>query len=430
MKAGIEGWVDLHNSTFDAYANAEIGVLGYTTSLGEVDVSSKAISGCANISLLLVDVSVGGAYEWGGSFHPLGDVSLGPGGASCDLSPYRPTAPEMVIGSKELKELQKEGLDLRVRTATLASTALATPGQSLTLPAGQRGVMWRIIGDGGVPQVAVTEPGGQQLTSSASGAPVKGANDLILEDPANDSTYVLIGKPSAGRWTFTPTGAVAISSIQTSAVLPSPQLSVHVSGHGRTRVLRYKITPVAGQTVRFLEKGGKLVTPLASVSGAHGTVRFTRVRPRRHAPGTRPGARGRNGPQAAGRRQLRRAAAAPDRAPDPRAGHPQGSSLLISWHAASGGPRYLLTVHETDGADLLARSAGRAPRSRAWPARARRCRSPCRPPRTSPARRARPSWRACRRRERATRPSSTARRRSARRSRVPPAPGPGRPPAT
>jgi uncharacterized delta-60 repeat protein len=354
VKAGIEGWVDIGKGTFDAYASAELGVLGYTTSLGEVDVSSKAISGCANISLLVADVSVGGAYEWGGGFHPLGDVSLGPGGASCDLSPYRPTAPEMVIGSKELKELQGEGLDLRAPGADLASTALATPGQSVTLPSGQRGVMWRVIGNGGVPQLTVTEPGGQQLASSPTGAPVKGPNDLILEDPANDSTYVLIGKPSAGRWTFIPTGSVAISSIQTSAVLPSPQLSAHVSGHGRARVLHYKIAPVAGQTVRFLEKGGKLVTPLATVSGAHGTLHFT--------PAYGPGGTRQIVAQVLEGETVRKqmVVASYVAPPPPPIGRPthvklsrRGSNLLVSWHAAAGAKRYLLTAHETDGADLL-----------------------------------------------------------------------------
>jgi uncharacterized delta-60 repeat protein len=351
VRAGLQGWIDLSNATFDAYAHAEVGALDYTTSLGEVDVSSKAISGCLNVSLLVADISVGGAYEWGGHFHPLGDVSLGPGGASCDLSPYRPTAPKMVLGTKELSEKATEA---RVRWRGLQASALAAPGDQLTIPAKQRGVMWRVQGSGGVPQLTVTEPDHTQFSSDPAGTPAKGPNYLILQDKANDSAYVLVAKPAAGNWLITATGAVPISSIQASEVLPTPKLSARVTGHGRTRTLHYRLTPIAGQTVRFIEEGaGKLAHPLATVSAAKGSLHFRPV----EGPG---GRREITAQVLEGETVRKRLTLASFIAPPPDIGRPSKvtirrshSSLIVGWHAAPGGSRYRLTVHETDGAELL-----------------------------------------------------------------------------
>jgi len=190
------------------------------------------------------------------------------------------------------------------------------------------------------------------MQSSPTNAPVKGSNYLILENPATDSDYVMVGKPAAGKWLFTPSGTATLGSIAQSTLLPPPHVTASVSGKGRKRVLHYRVTTEPGQSVRFSEVAGKLGATITTTTKADGSVKFT--------PTAGPGGRREIVAQVLEgetvRKQLNVASyVAP---PPPTPAKPtklklsrHGSSLSVSWRRASLAQRYLVTVRETDGAD-------------------------------------------------------------------------------
>ena len=55
--------------------------------------------------------------------------------------------------------------------------------------------------------------------------------------------------------------------------LPATKISARVLGRGQRRVLRYRVTPEAGQRVRFVEQGTWTYTELGVAEGRWGRIR-------------------------------------------------------------------------------------------------------------------------------------------------------------
>jgi uncharacterized delta-60 repeat protein len=352
VTANASGWVDFGNGTFDANASASTEVLGLTLTGGQVEVSSKSIGVCGEYTWPLppVTFALGGVYVFGGGFSILGGVTIkapitgtvlfsAGNGGDCDLSPYQPTAPTMVIGSASASSAFGSRL-----------TAAVATGDQLTVRAHTHGLVWSLHGTGSPPQVTITGPHNETLTSNPDGLPVKTNDSLILEDPTSDTTDILLDEPAAGKWVITPDAGV-ISSIGTSTILPQARVSASVSGHGISRVLHYQFTPERGQTVRFLEQKGTFTHPIATVSKPSGSVSFTSadgpggkrtivadvlegITIRKRLNVTSYLAPAYVGPAKPVHVILRRA----------------GSTLRVGWLAGGGASLYLVSVHATDGA--------------------------------------------------------------------------------
>jgi uncharacterized delta-60 repeat protein len=364
VNANATGWVDFGNETFDANASASTEVLGLTLSGGQVEVSSKSIGVCGEYTWPVppVTFALGGVYAWGAGFSILGGVTIkapitgtviysAGNGGDCDLSPYQPTAPTPVIGSGPV------GSVFNRRGALLA----AVTADQLTVRAHTHGLVWSLHGTGAPPQVTVSGPKGEDLESNADGTPAKTNDSLILEDPTSDTTFVLLDEPAAGHWVITPQAGSAIASIGTSTILPPARVSASVSGHGIHHVLHYRFTAEPGQTVRFLEKKGTFEHPIGTVSKANGSLTFTSA----DGPGGRRTIVADVLEGITTRKQLTVASyVAPAYVGPEKPSHPDirrtGSTLRVSWRAASGASLYLVTVRATNGGDrqTLVRGTG------------------------------------------------------------------------
>jgi hypothetical protein len=174
---------------------------------------------------------------------------------------------------------------------------------------------------------------------------------VVIRDTDNDTTYVLIERPRHGTWQIRPTDASApITEVAVADGLPPVSISARVMGHGGRRALSYRVRPLAGQTVRFVERARSLEHLIGTAHGRTGVLRF--------APGSGP----------AGSRQIvamvdydrlprTRVVVARYVAPPPaRPGRPgrisvvrHGASLAVRWRPAAGPLRAYNVLLRTPG---------------------------------------------------------------------------------
>jgi uncharacterized delta-60 repeat protein len=356
VQANAGGWIDLSNSTFDAYAGGQVSVLSFPLAGADVNVSSKAIAVCGEASWAIVSFSLGGAYVYGQGFSIMGgaDVAgakIGNGG-QCDLSSYELTQPTPVIGAGG-------GMSGSARTGRDGLAAAVTSDQ-MTVKPHTRGLVWRLRGSGAAPQVLVTGPGGVQLASAANGSPVKTSSGLIIQDPSTDATYVVLAMPKAGHWLITPQGTSTIASISTADVLPEPKVTAHVGGKALKRVLNYTLKPIPGQSVRFLETAKNFSHVIGTVTKDRGSVRFTPA----------PGPSGQRTIVAqvmqgiSIRRQLKVASYAVPasllvpQAPTHLTARRHGAKLLLSWHEHGSASFYVVQSRASGGQTTVAKTKG------------------------------------------------------------------------
>jgi hypothetical protein len=151
---------------------------------------------------------------------------------SCDYTPYEEVSP----------------LAGRVAAASSLAGHIAANSFAVNLPGGLPSAMFRVRGLGAAPSVTVTDPAGQDVTSSGDVLTVQGS------DP--DTTLVGVRHPAAGRWTVTAApGSVAIADVASAHGLPPIGLHGLVTGRGDRRVLHYRVTALSGRRVTFVERG-------------------------------------------------------------------------------------------------------------------------------------------------------------------------------
>ena len=277
-------------------------------------VSSKGIGGCIGV----FGYHVGAGTTWD-PFDP--DAFTG-----CDLSPYTETKPR--------------GTGTQTRFA---------------LPKGLPSVAWQVIGDGTVPGpgVTITGPGGRTATVTKD-APLVTHDGIRAELLGDGTTFVLVRRPAAGTWTVTGDGSVPISRIREARGLPAPRIRATVTGHGRRRMLGWRMNRIKGETVTFAEVGKDVRKVIVTNVAANGS------RPFRPADGP------------AGRRRIvalvaqdglprRTIVVGSYRAPGTlRPGKPRrlrvvrrGTRLVVSFRPHPAGFRHAVYVRLTDGRRLL-----------------------------------------------------------------------------
>jgi hypothetical protein len=206
-------------------------------SVGAV-VSSKGLGFCGIVPVPFpvfgtIPVPVGVGYHWGASTP---DLML----FSCDYGPYREVSP-------------------KARAAQASRT--------MDLPPGLPAAMIRVRGDGAAPSVTVTDPKGADASGSA--------DTVIISGTEDNTTLVGLRKPAAGRWTITAKdGSPAITSVTVRNGLPKLAVRARVRGHGRTRVLVYRVTNGAGRTITFAERGARTARILGVTHGKSGSLTF------------------------------------------------------------------------------------------------------------------------------------------------------------
>ncbi len=197
-------------------------------------VSNLGIAACVDVYL----GSVGVGYEWGGDF----DLWWG----TCDLGPWRPAYPK----------------GARIAAAN-----------SFRLRGGLPSAAFAVEGVGGAPDVTLTGPHGKTISASAA-TPFTKKKDLFAVQSGNDTTYFVIKHPPAGTWTITSDGVVPIHQVLQSFGLPRPSVHATVTGKGRARTLHWRLRPIKGQKVQFVEAGKGVRNVIATSSATTGQASF------------------------------------------------------------------------------------------------------------------------------------------------------------
>jgi uncharacterized delta-60 repeat protein len=253
IKGGVHGFVYPSDGTFNLAAGVEACARGISIgwkfvkikvspclSVGGV-VSSKGIGFCGVIPLPFpvfgtIPITIGAGYEWGGS-------------------------PSLMIFSCDYTRYEEKSKFARAAAAPAG-------GASVTLGSGLPAAMIRLRGQGGAPQVTVTDPHGDEI--------FKGPDAVFIEGTESDTTVIALSHPLAGGYTITPQpGSPAITDVATANGLPALGLKARVTGAGQARILHYKLAAAQGRVVRFVEQGSGVASVIGSAKGAHGTIRFT-----------------------------------------------------------------------------------------------------------------------------------------------------------
>jgi len=317
VNGSLDAFVDMRSKLFGGDVRGSVCIVGVCPAKGEAVVSSKGIGACVT---QLVDYGFG--YRWGAPVTSV-DVMFG----SCDLGPYRVTAP----------------------AGAARSGAQAAAGGAVTVARGTPLLSLRVTGEGGAPSVVLVAPSGERIVPS--GEATAGQPAYARQVAELGATFVAVRRPAAGTWRIEadPAGP-AIGEVARAATLPAPRVSGAVGGRGRARTLRYRATRGNGLTTTFVERWSGGQRTIGSARGATGTLRF--------APA--PGPAGRRDVVALVARdgvpRLERTVARYSAPPPARPGRVRGLKVkhgaraaTVRWRGVAGARTYAVRVEVADG---------------------------------------------------------------------------------
>ena len=247
----LQGWVDSEAGSLGATATAEIYVLGKQYVSARAVASNVGLASCVQVDPKLA-WKIGVGMKWGEGPKPLDGV--------CDLTEFG--APP--AGNNLLRGF----------------SFLSTGVTMVHVAPGQRFAALKFIGDTAPPRLTVYGPAGEvygmPATKDAEGLQ-PGGRHVVFTDAANNATYFLLDRPTGGDWTATTGGQGSpIAQTQTAGALPAVSVTGALSGDGPARTLTWTLTPIAGQTVRFVEQTADGASQeLGTTTEATGSVPFT-----------------------------------------------------------------------------------------------------------------------------------------------------------
>ncbi len=253
FNASILGFVDPSGFDFEGTARNICLLPGICVDLTGV-ISNVGVAVCGSYTPLpfisLLTWSVGIGYRWGD-----GLPSIQPYG--CDVTPYR-------------------NVDLAAASRRAAYAHLAATSVPVALPGGLPKAQIAVVGSTGSPKVTVTGPGGVSIASAPGAKPAVTHRSIVLEDPANRTTYVIIVKPAAGTYAVTTQpGSSPIAQVMAADGLPPVRVSARVGHRRGAWSLTYTVKPIPGQVVRFAERSADTGRMLGLARGSSGTLAFT-----------------------------------------------------------------------------------------------------------------------------------------------------------
>jgi hypothetical protein len=333
LQGGVSGFVAVERKLFNLEGKITVCLTEpikiCAPEVGAV-VSTKGIAVCTIVPVPTpivgtIPVPAGIGYKWGDSVP---DVMV----FSCSIGPYRDAAP-----------VRGQAFVENARTTSRADDHV------ITLQAGLPSAQIRTSGAGAPPEVTLTGPTGQTITTPA-GSPESFTQDVAIWRQEND-TMIALRKPAPGEWRISvQAGSSPITRVAYAGGLPEPSIRAHVTGSARARSLTYDIGETASQKVTFVERGARTYRVIGEAEGRRGTLAF--------APAAGRGERReivalveRDGVQTHTLTVARYAAPATARA-EPPAGLSvtrRGERLRISWQRAAGASRYGVLVTDGNG---------------------------------------------------------------------------------
>ena len=232
-------FVDIAHDTWNVAGHGELRLPGITGDLlngeGDIVLSANGLAACVGSP----GARYGIAEHWR---QPLETFA-----GTCDVKPYSASDPA-------------------AHTAAAGSFSVR-PHQRLKVIA--------VHGADAPPKVSLNGPGGEQITAPADGSGLSTSHALLVQDPATNTTYVVLFSPAAGQWSVTPEpGTPAPLSIRTADARPAVQVKARIRGSGAHRILAWKLRPQPGQRVQFVQRGAGGDRVIATTTRARGRVRF------------------------------------------------------------------------------------------------------------------------------------------------------------
>jgi hypothetical protein len=182
---------------------------------------------------------------------------------------FKPLAPGCNVGDYR-------PFPVKLAKASGKNASAAATSASFTLPAGRRGVLLAVHGEGGPPAMLLHGPGGQTI-DVPNHELVHNKSYAAFRLPYDATTYVLLAKPAGGTWRVElKLGSPGIKSVESAGVLPPIKLKARVKRAGHRRELSYRVNTRPGQSVRFVETAGQKDGQfLGTTKKSRGKIRFT-----------------------------------------------------------------------------------------------------------------------------------------------------------
>jgi hypothetical protein len=208
-----------------------------TASLFGLSIGANAVFSSKGFAVCIgkTGEKVGFGRAWGGTLTAF---------TVCDVGPFRALAP-------------------------------AQAGDGFTVGAGRPLTVVAAEGDGAPPKLVLTGPGGERVETPAGPEGISTNDVLLVQDTERNTTFVALFNPAAGDWSATSAdGSPAIKRLRVARGLPPLKLAAKVSGAGARRVLSWKGSGLAGQSVQFVERSGGGAHVLTTTKRAAGTLGF------------------------------------------------------------------------------------------------------------------------------------------------------------
>jgi hypothetical protein len=250
-RLAIEGGLDIPAGAFYAAGQADLELFGFEVFGVDTIVSNEGMAACNTIPGT-IGLKATFEYRWGGD--PGFDLDIECG---FDISEYKPAAFGSAAAAAHDRAHKSQG-----------------PG-GFTLPRGLRSAVVRLDGAGGAPGFVLGGPKGLRIAAEP-GVPLRGRGFQVLAVPNRNQAFVRLAAPRAGRYTLTGAAGPPISAASVARGLPMPSVRGSVRrGRDGARVLSYRLRPIDGQRVTFVEEGRGVRNILASARRPRGRVRFT-----------------------------------------------------------------------------------------------------------------------------------------------------------
>ncbi|HLH66877.1 MAG TPA: hypothetical protein VKV27_14365 [Solirubrobacteraceae bacterium] len=167
-------------------------------------------------------------------------------------------------------------------SAAIAAAAGSGPQRLTTfrLPRGLPFAVVKVAGRAQAPVLALDGPRGLRVVMNGlNHLTVARDRYLVTPDPLDDTTYIELTRPPAGRYLLSVLpGSAPVLSVALAHGQPAPTVRATVTGRGFVRVLSWRAVNLAGRRILFRDLGGTGDRLLLSTTRARGALRF-RVRP-------------------------------------------------------------------------------------------------------------------------------------------------------
>ena len=126
--------------------------------------------------------------------------------------------------------------------------------------------------------VTVIDPSGKRLSMPADDG-VTPEGNLVVTNPADNTTYIAVVRPAPGRWQIeVDPHSSPVTSVRQSDGLPKPVVEAEVTAPAKPTgdwSLSWDVKPLPGQTVTFAEVSGDSARVIGTADADSGTIAFS-----------------------------------------------------------------------------------------------------------------------------------------------------------